>query len=217
MGFGPIVGCDGPVMEPSLTAEATTDSAYAATGLDVVTKVPQTYPDARVLASPTLKDEVVTLPEGMTVNPSSGAGLAACSESQYAEEGARELTAQEKEAGHGCPNSSKLASVRIKTPSIEEEVTGSVFLAEPAPRGELGENPFNSLLALYLVARAGDRGVLVKAPGLVSLNQETGRITTTFDGLPPLPFSLATFAFNQGANAPLVTPATAAATPSRRN
>ena len=209
MGFGPIVGCDGLTMEPSLTAETTSDAAYSATGFNLDTTVPQTYDNAQGVATPTLKKEVVTLPEGMTLNPSSGAGLAACSEAQYAEEGTRELTAQEKEAGHGCPNSSKLASVRIKTPSIEEEVTGSVFLATPYenPFKEEG-HPNGSLLALYLIARAGDRGVLVKAPGLVSLNRETGRITTTFDGLPPLPFSLATFAFNQGANAPLVTPAT---------
>jgi hypothetical protein len=39
----------------------------------------------------------VALPEGMTVNPSSGAGLSACSEAQYAEELAPEKTAEEKE------------------------------------------------------------------------------------------------------------------------
>ena len=162
------------------------------------------------------------MPEGMTVNPSSGAGLSACSEAQFAEEQAPPPTAQAKAEGHGCPNSSKLATVKIKTPSISEEVTGSAYLAEPAPRSEAGKNPFNSLLALYLIARAGDRGVLVKAPGLVSLNQETGRITTTFGptpefdeghvaaspGLPPLPASDIKFEFNQGANAPLVTPPT---------
>jgi hypothetical protein len=206
MTFGPIVGCDALVMEPSLTAEATSDSAYSPSGLDFDTKIPQTYENPAGYATPTLKKEVVTLPEGMTVNPSSGAGLAACSEAQYAEEGTPEKTAQEKAGGHGCPNASKLATVKITTPSISEEVTGSVYLAEPAPRGETGKNPFNSLLALYLVARASDRGVLVKAPGLVQLNETTGRITTTFDGLPPLPFSLAKFEFNQGPTAPLVTP-----------
>jgi len=143
----------------------------------------------------------------MTVNPSSGAGLSACSESQYAEEAAREFSGEQKAAGHGCPESSKLATVRIRTPSIQEEVTGSVYLATPAPRGEEGNNPFNSLLAVYLIARADNRGVLIKAPGLVQANELTGRLTTSFDNLPPLPFSIATFEFNQGANAPLVTPA----------
>ena len=207
MPFGPIVGCDGLTMAPSLTAETTSDNAYSPTGFNLDTTVPQSYPDAQVLATPTLKKEVVTLPEGMTVNPSAGAGLASCSEAQYAEEGAPEKTAEEKQKGHGCPNASKLASVKIVTPSLKEEVEGSVFLATPAPRGEAGHNPFGSLLALYLVARVPDRGVLVKSPGLVQANETTGRLTTTFDGLPPLPFSLAKFEFNPGQSAPLVTPA----------
>jgi hypothetical protein len=219
MAFGPIVGCDRLLMEPTLTAEVTSDASYSATGFDLDTRIPQTYPNP-ILATSTLKQEVVTLPEGMTVNPSSGAGLSACSEAQYAEELAPEKTAQEKEQGHGCPNSSRLATVKIKSPSISEEVTGSAFLAEPAPRGEAGKNPFNSLLSLYLIARAKNRGLLIKAPGLIQPNPETGRLTTTFGptpafngqeaslGLPPLPASEITFAFNPGASAPLVTPPT---------
>jgi hypothetical protein len=220
MPFGPFVGCDRLLMEPSLTAEVTSDAAYSATGFDLDTNIPQTYDNAQGLATSALNREVVTLPEGMTVNPSSGAGLSACTEEQYAEELAPEKTAQEKAEGKGCPNSSKLATVRIKTPSIEEEVTGSAYLAEPAPRGEAGKNPFNTLLSLYIVARAAGRGVLVKAPGIVQADETTGRLTTTFgatpafagleatQGLPPLPASDISFQFNQGANAPLVTPPT---------
>ncbi len=69
-------------------------------------------------------------------------------------------------------------------------------------------HPGGSLLALYLLARVPNRGVMIKSPGLVEPDPQTGRLTTTFDELPPLPFSLATFQFNQGANAPLVTPPT---------
>jgi hypothetical protein len=202
MTIGSLVGCDALVMEPSVVAESTTDRASAPTGLVVETAVPQTYANPVGVASPTLKKEVVTLPEGMTVNPSSGAGLSACTEAQYAEESTSFV------AGRGCPNASKLATVRIATPSLKEEAVGSVFLAQPAPFGELGHNPFNSLLAVYLVARIADRGVLIESPGLVQANEITGQLTTTFDNLPPLPFSLATFSFNQGANAPLVTPPT---------
>jgi hypothetical protein len=202
MDFGPLTGCDRLGMDPSLTAEATTDEAYAPTGLDFDTSIPQTYENPDGLATSTLENEVVTLPEGMTVNPSSGAGLGACTEAEYAEEAAQYL------AGRGCPNNSRLGSVRIVTPSLKEEATGSLFLAEPAPFGEAGKNPFGSLLALYLVARIPGRGVLVKSPGEVQPNLETGRLVTTFDDLPPLPFSLAAFNFNQGANSPLVTPPT---------
>jgi hypothetical protein len=220
MEFGPVVGCDRLLMAPLLTAEVTSDAAYSATGFDLDTEIPQTYNDAQGLATSTLKQEVVTLPEGMTVNPSSGAGLGACSEAQYAEELAPAKTEQEKNEGKGCPNSSKLATVRIKTPSISEELVGSAYLAESAVRGssvQAGRNPFNSLLALYLIARAPDRGVLVKAPGLVAPNEATGRLTTTFGptaafagnpaspGLPPLPASDISFAFNSDA---LVTPPT---------
>lgn len=200
MPFGPIVGCDRLLMEPSLTAEVSTISASSATGFDLVTEIPQTYENASGLATAALKKEVVKLPEGMTINPSSGAGLAVCSETQYAEEGV------EYARGRGCPNESKLATVKITTPSLKEEVTGSVFIATPAPRGESGRNPFNSLLAVYLVARIPSRGVLIKAAGQIEADPLTGRLTTTFDNLPPLPFSVATFAFNQGANAPLVSP-----------
>jgi uncharacterized repeat protein (TIGR01451 family) len=211
MSFGPIVGCDLTAlwMEPKLTAEATSNSAGASTGLDVETNIRQTYPNPELLATSTLKREVVTLPEGMTLNPSAGAGLQACTAAQYGEELTHELTAQQKSEGHGCPNASKLADVRIKTPSITEEATGAVMLAKPYenPFSEAG-HPGGSLLALYLIARANNRGVLVKTPGQVTLDPATGRITTTFDGLPPLPFSVATFAFNQGANAPLVAPPT---------
>ncbi len=217
MSFGPLVGCDRLGMEPSLVAEVTSDSAYAPTGLDLRTLIPQTYENPEGLATSTLKRETVTLPEGMTVNPSSGAGLQACSEAQYAEE------EQQYVPGRGCPNQSRLATVKIKTPALSEEVTGSAFLAEPAPFGEAGKNPFGSLLALYIVARIPNRGVLVKAPGEVRANETTGQLVTTFgatpafdgipasEGLPPLPASVITFNFNQGANAPLVTPPTCGA------
>jgi len=196
MSFGPMVGCDGLTMEPSLTAEATTTEASAPTGLSLAMDIPQTYdnPDGR--ATSTLKRAVVTLPEGMTVNPSAGAGLAACSQAQYAEEG------KAAQPGVGCPNESKLGTVKIRTPSLKEEASGSVFLAQPY------DNPFGSLLALYVVARIPDRGVLVKAVGEVSPDPVTGRLVTTFDNLPPLPFTTLNFAFRQGATAPLVTPPT---------
>jgi uncharacterized repeat protein (TIGR01451 family) len=200
MPFGPIVGCDRLTMEPSLTAELTTTNAYAPTGFDLNMNIPQTYDNAYGLATSNLKRAVVTLPEGMTVNPSAGAGLGACTEAEYKEEGVQ--FAPDK----GCPNNSKLGTVRSQSPAVKGELTGSVFLAQPAPNGEAGRNPFNSLLALYIVARIPDRGVLVKAAGEVKADEHTGRLVTTFDDLPPLPFTTFTFSFRQGATSPLVSP-----------
>ncbi len=194
MPFGPIVGCDRLTMNPSLTAQATTNSAYSATGLKIGLEIPQTYDNADGLATSTLKGAVVALPEGMTVNPSAGAGAGACSQSALEEEGAEIVV------GKGCPNNSKLGTVGIKTPALSEEAVGSVFLAEPR------HNQFGSLLALYMVARIPDRGIIIRTAGEVEADLATGRLTTVFDNLPPLPFNLFTLSFRQGETSPLVTP-----------
>ena len=44
---------------------------------------------------------------------------------------------------------------------LEEEAKGSVYVATPF------DNPFGSLLALYMVAKIPDRGILVKQAGKV--------------------------------------------------
>jgi hypothetical protein len=110
-----------------------------------------------------------------------------------------------------CPDASKIANVKIKTPLLEGELTGSVYLAAPqnfsvlsgAPR----ENPFESLIAMYLVAEEPVHGVLVKLPGKVVTNETTGQITTTFENTPQLPFSNLELEFYGTDRAPLATPA----------
>ena len=134
MQFGPIVGCGRLSFPATFTAVPTTTHASAASGLDVNLDVKQTYENAYGLASSTLKKAVVTLPEGMTVNPSAGNGLGACSQAQFEEE---ELEISAK----GCPNDSTLGSVAVLTPALKEKGVGTVFLAEPAPFGEAGKQP----------------------------------------------------------------------------
>ncbi|HEX7279225.1 MAG TPA: hypothetical protein VF255_06315, partial [Solirubrobacterales bacterium] len=136
----------------------------------------------------------VDLPQGMTINPSQGEGLAGCSPAQYASE-----TASSK-PGQGCPDASKIGTVKIATPLIKEEVRGSLYVASPH------DNPFGSLLALYMVARSPERGVVVKQAGRVDPDPVTGQLTTTFDGLPQVPFSTFDLEFRPGGRAPLVTP-----------
>jgi len=203
MPFGPITGCDALKFEPTLMAEATSAAASSPTGLDLQMTVPQTYDNAKGVATSTLKRAVVTLPEGMTVNPSAGSGLQGCTQAQYEEE------AVEYVPGRGCPPEAKLGTVKIVTPAIKEEGSGSVFLAQPYA------NPFGSLISLYVVARFPQRGVLVRVAGQVSADPLTGRLVTTFDtsnagpvhgGLPPLPFNTFTFDFRQGQTSPLITP-----------
>jgi hypothetical protein len=194
MSFGPLAGCDRLAMSPSITAELTTPFGYSPTGLNLNMSIPQTYNNPEGLATSTLKKAVISLPEGVTINPSAGSGLGACTEAEYEAEGIEEVQ------GVGCPNNSKVGTVKIQSPAVKEFAEGTVFVAQPYA------NKFGSLLALYVVARIPDRGVVVRAAGEVKADPVTGRLVTTFDDLPPLPFNLLTFKFIQGSTSPLVSP-----------
>jgi uncharacterized repeat protein (TIGR01451 family) len=196
--YGPLAGCDNLEFEPQIETQPSASSAETPTGLNVNLDSPQHYENAYGDVASYYRNVTVVLPEGMTLNPSAGAGLAACTEAEFAYEG----ETLEPEAGKGCPRESKLGTIHARSPAIGEEVTGSLYLATPY------ENKFGSLVAVYVVARIPNRGVIVTAPGRVELNQETGQITTVFENNPQLPISDLVFTFHQGATSPLVTPPT---------
>jgi uncharacterized repeat protein (TIGR01451 family) len=196
--YGPLGGCDSLAFEPQIETQPSASSAETPTGLNVNLESPQHYENAYGEVSSPYDDVKVVLPEGMTLNPSAGAGLQACTEAEFAYEG----ETLEPEAGKGCPRESKLGTIHSRSPAIAEEVVGSLYLAKPY------ENKFDSLVAVYVVARIPDRGVIVTAAGRVELNKETGQITTVFEESPQLPISDLVFSFHQGATSPLVTPPT---------
>jgi hypothetical protein len=200
---GPMTGCERLEFNPSLSAQPTSTAAETPTGLYVGLTLPQTYENPVALATSHLKNVIVALPEGMTINPSAGEGLGACTPAEY------EAEALEIRAGEGCPNNSNLGTVTIHTPVLREEATGSVFLATPYDNPFPEEDhPNGSLLALYVVARIKDRGVIVKVAGKITPNPVTGQLVTTFENNPQLPFDKFTLSFRPGEAAPLVTPPT---------
>ena len=88
------------------------------------------------------------LPVGLDLNPSSANGLETCTEAQIGYRGGGfELPNPMRftEAAPQCPDGSKLGSVEVSTPLLEAPLTGQVYLAAQE------ENPFDSLLAIYLV------------------------------------------------------------------
>ncbi|HKG03288.1 MAG TPA: hypothetical protein VKB03_08900 [Conexibacter sp.] len=191
--WGPPVGIDGcdvvpftPVLraEPLAGAKAGAPSGFA---FDI--SVPQDFSADAPTSQSDLRKVTVTLPEGVRVSPPSANGLGACSSAQIALRSTSEPT---------CPDNSKLGSVTIDTPLLDVPVTGSIYLARPF------DNPFNALVAVYVVASA--KGVMIKLPGLASMNLFTGQISTTFDNNPQLPFSNIHVEFRGGPRAPLVTP-----------
>jgi hypothetical protein len=191
----PMDSCASVPFSPSISSQPTTKLASNPSGLDFELALPnQGLMAPGNQAETTPRKAVVTLPEGVTVNPSLAEGIGTCSQGQYKAEQIDTL------AGAGCPESSKLGSVIAQTPLLSEPIEGSLYLATPY------ENKFNSLTALYMVARAPERGILVKQAGKVEFDPSTGQITTTFEDLPPIPFSSFKLHFREGARAPLATP-----------
>jgi hypothetical protein len=204
---GPQQGPDGCAVvpfAPQLSAIPTQHGAASASGLDVSVSLSTDgllNPDG--LAQSHIKKAVVSLPEGMTVNPSVSEGLGVCTPSQFASETVSSLE------GGGCPSSAKLGTVSIETPVLEENAEGALYVAQqddPRTSAEGAENPFDSLLALYLVAKVPERGILVKLAGKVEPDPKTGQLVTTFDDLPQLPFSRFKLKFREGQRSPLITP-----------
>jgi hypothetical protein len=199
-----IEGCNRLSLTPKLEVKPTVDEVSTPSGLDFNLNIADeglTAPEG--LAQPQIKKTVVTLPEGFTVNPSAGEGLGACTPSDYHRETA------ESAPGAGCPNSSKLGEVTIESPLLAQPVKGSLFIAQPddpATTTPGAENPFDSLLAIYIVAKLPERGIIIKAAGKIEPNPETGQLTTTFDNLPQLPFAHFRLHFREGQSAPLVSP-----------
>src|SRR6478672_12704426 len=188
-------GCNSVPFDPSIESAPTSKLAEAPSGLSFSLKMPNSgLLNKDGIAEGQAKKVEVTLPEGMTPNPSQGEGLVGCSPAEYARE-----TAGSK-PGEGCPDASKIGTVQIATPLLDEEARGSLYVASPH------DNPFGSLLALYMVAKIPERGILIKQAGKVEPDPVTGQLTTTFDNLPQLPFSSFNLQFRPGGRAPLVTP-----------
>ncbi len=188
-------GCGKLGFNPSITAQPTTKAASSPTGLDFSLDV-----NDEGLANPTgiansdIKKAVVTLPEGFSTNPSLAEGLNVCSEADLARETFKSAP------GAGCANESKIGTVEVQTPLLDENVDGSLFIAKPY------ENPFGSLIALYMVIKNPTLGIIVKQPLKVETDPLTGQITTVAENLPQLPFSHFRLHFREGTRSPLASP-----------
>ncbi len=185
-------GCEKQRFDASIHVAPTTSRASSPTGLSFDLSIPQNEAPG-ALGTPPLRTATVTLPEGMTVSPSSADGLAACTTTQIS---------LHTNAEPACPDASKIGTVILNTPLLHDPVNGVVYLAAQ------NDNPFGSMLALYIVVEDRGRGLLIKLPGRVKADPVTGQVTTVVDDIPPLPFSNMHLQFKSGPRAPLTTPAT---------
>jgi hypothetical protein len=154
--------------------------------------------DKDVLTTAHVKGVSVTLPPGMTINPSAANGLEACTDAQF-------------EAGPGlpggdeCPEASRIGAVEVSTPLLPPlpgqsdpavDMAGAAFVGQPLP---------GDMYRLFLTAEG--RGVSVRLKGSVRPDPATGQLTAVFDrGNPQLPFDRLAVDLRDGPRAPLATP-----------
>ena len=193
----PVTGCNLLHFQASMSARPDTSAGDSPTGLDFDLTVPQTEEPGKP-ATPPLRDATVDMPAGMTVDPSSANGLEACSESQIGWKGG--TLSNFTEAAPTCPEASRVGTVEVTTPLLEKPVVGSVLLAAQ------NENPFDALLAAYIVIDDPATGTIVKVPGRLETNPETGQITGRFDENPQFPFDEFKLRFFGGSRGELATP-----------
>jgi hypothetical protein len=210
--IGGLDGCNHLQFNPSISVAPDVADASTPTGLEVQVHVSQTSElNPEGLAESALRNTTVALPPGVAVNPGGADGLEACSEQQVGYLG-QELGEPERSlftpflSSPFCPNASKIGTVEVETPLLPHTLKGAVYLASPAPLAEVGVNPFNSLVAMYLIAEDPVSGVLLKLPGVVSLDPNTGQLVSTFTNTPEVPFENLRLHFFGEARAPLGTP-----------
>jgi hypothetical protein len=195
-----ISGCNQLQFEPTIKSQSSTSVAESAAGLDFSIHQPQNETvEGRATAA--LKDASVTLPLGMTLNPSAANGLGSCTETQMGyrpEEGKIRF----QTTPQACPNAAKVGTLEARTPLLEQVLPGSIYVAKPF------DNPFGSLLAIYLAIEDEETGIIAKLAGKVEPDPKTGQLTARFTENPELPLEDVNLHFFNGDRGALTTPLT---------
>ena len=179
-GFTP-TDCAGVPFDPSLAVTPQTTAPDTPSAYDVTLGVPGTDTGGRAQAN--VRRARVVLPPGTGLNAPLAQGLEPCTDAQLG---------RGSDAAPTCPSASDIGDARIVTPLLGT-LDGDVFLGAPA-----AGDPFRLFVAIDLP------GGWIKLPGSVSPDPDTGQLTTTFDGLPAVPFTAFTLSFRGGDRAVLV-------------
>jgi hypothetical protein len=183
-GCGSVPFTPGVSVEPGTTAVDSPSPALVETTLKYLTGGESPQQESH------LRKAVVTLPNGMGLNPSGSNGLLACTDAQF-KKGVRTYANE-------CPANSRVGSVTIDSPPLEKPLTGSVYVGEQKSSNPTSGEQFRILVE----AKEQNEGIDVRLVGHVSANPTTGQLTTTFneqqvgplagklpEGLPQVPFT----------------------------
>ncbi|WP_210494541.1 hypothetical protein [Patulibacter sp. SYSU D01012] len=180
-------GCDQIPFDPTVTVTPGTVDRDSPTGLTVGIQVPQSQ-DAGTLATAHARRIQVTLPQGFGISPSAAKGLETCADGAFGKGTDNPIS---------CPPGSKVGTVSIRTPVLDQELTGDVYLGEQRP---------GDRYRLFVAASAP--GVTIRLAGSVKPDPQTGQLTTVFEDNPQLPFSDLELRFDGGPRAVIASPIT---------
>jgi hypothetical protein len=195
-----VQNCAAMEFEPKIEVRPTTNLTDSPSGLDVTLHQPQDTEFEDPSPPATVKDAVIAFPAGLAINPAQASGLGACSEAQIGftaigPGGAPRFS----KAPQSCPAAAKVGSFEATSPAlvartpdhaVEKDpegnpilavLHGSIYVAEPF------ENPFGSLVAVYLALEDEKTGIIAKLAGKGELDPQSGQITTRFIENPELP------------------------------
>ena len=193
-------GCESLAFNPTLSLTPETTQSDEPDGATAGLHVPQATNKPSTPNSPDVETAVVTLPEGMTLNPAAAHGLVGCSTEEF-ERGA-------------CPSASSVGTFSVNAPGIPPgALSGGVYVGSP----EAGQGPESGrMYRIFLVGETpqpagqhiegGEYGVGLRLEGRVSANTSTGRLTATFSGAPQVPVEDLNLLFKDGARVPLANP-----------
>ncbi len=185
-----VEGCGKVPFAPTAEVKPETAESDEPDGATTEVKVPQnTGPEEINTAD--IRDARVTLPEGLTLNPSAAGGLQACTAAEIGIGSSSPVA---------CPPASKVGTVAIETDLPPGSLAGNVYLGSPSG-GPITEPPYT----IYLDAESV-YGVSVRLRGSIEPNPSTGRLEATFAENPQLPFSDLVLRLDGGAQAPLANP-----------
>jgi hypothetical protein len=187
-----VSGCDKVPFKPEIAVTPATSQSDQPDSATVEVKVPQST-DPEGVNSSTLQDAHVTLPEGMTLNPSAVNGLDTCTDEQFGKGSTKAVE---------CPAGSQVGTVTIETPNLPAgSLNGKVYAGQPLSASPESGQEYR----IFIDAESPRYGVSVRLVGNVSANGATGRLTTAVLENPPVPFSDFIVSLN-GPHVPLANP-----------
>jgi hypothetical protein len=178
--FPATTDCENQRFDPVLNLGLTTNETDAPSGLDIQLKATQFLTGVAPSAS-TLRSGTLTLPEGLTINPDAADGQISCADAQ----------ARFKSLLPGnCPDNSKIGTLEVVTPALDDPLIGSLYIGEPLPG-----NQYRAFMIF------DGQGIHAKLVVEIHPDPGTGQLTMSLTDIPQVPFeefNLHLFASDRG-------------------